>query len=158
MIRSIWRILQNHEDCEDALQNALLQIWKRWPRITEHPSPAALVLKICNDCACDLYRRKTAGKRLEEESSSEPVSQQLRPDLEIEGRENCALISWEIQKLPEQQRNAILLRASGCSDAEIALVLGCSEPTVRKHVSLGRNTLAIALAGFAGSTTTRSQK
>lgn len=58
MIRSIWRIVRDSQDAEDAMQDALVIILKRWDRISRHPNPQSLVLKICVDAAYDLTRRR----------------------------------------------------------------------------------------------------
>ena len=58
MIRSIWRIVRNPQDAEDALQDALLLLSKRWDRISKHSNPQSLVLKICIDAAYDVIRRR----------------------------------------------------------------------------------------------------
>ena len=39
MIRSIWRIVRNPQDAEDAMQDALLTVLKRWDRISRHAKP-----------------------------------------------------------------------------------------------------------------------
>lgn len=36
MIRAVWRITRNAQDAEDAMQNALMTIWKRQHRISKH--------------------------------------------------------------------------------------------------------------------------
>jgi RNA polymerase sigma factor (sigma-70 family) len=47
-----------------------------------------------------------------------------------------------IATLPRKQRAAILLRYyEDCTDAEIAEVLGCTEGTVRSHISRALATL-----------------
>ena len=66
MMRAVWRILRDPKDAEDALQEALLKVWKRWHRIRTHPNPHALVLQICIYAAHDVLRRKVRqGKWLE---------------------------------------------------------------------------------------------
>jgi DNA-directed RNA polymerase specialized sigma24 family protein len=63
MIRSVWWITRNAQDAEDAMQNALLAIWKHQHRISRHSSPRALVLRICVDAACDVARRRGRDRR-----------------------------------------------------------------------------------------------
>ena len=75
MIRSIWRIVVNTQDDEDAMQNALLIIWKRWERVLRHSNPEALVLKICIDAAYDVTRcRLREQNRKKSRSSVEELS------------------------------------------------------------------------------------
>src|ERR1700682_6684499 len=63
MIRSVWWITRNAQDAEDAMQNALMAIWKRQHRISRHSSPQALILRMCIDAACDVARRRGRDRR-----------------------------------------------------------------------------------------------
>ena len=47
MMRTVWRISRDPNDAEDAFQEALLTVWKRWDRIVTHSNPHALILHIC---------------------------------------------------------------------------------------------------------------
>src|SRR5512141_1924911 len=58
LIRTIWGIVRDPADAEDALQEALAVIWRRWDRLQAHPNPEALVLRICINAAHDALRRK----------------------------------------------------------------------------------------------------
>jgi DNA-directed RNA polymerase specialized sigma24 family protein len=58
MIRSVWRIVRDPDDAEDAFQDALLMVWKRWGQVRRHPNPHALVLRICINAAHDMLRRR----------------------------------------------------------------------------------------------------
>jgi Sigma-70 region 2 len=42
MIRSVWRITRNAQDAEDAMQTALLVMWKRRDRVAGHAAPPAI--------------------------------------------------------------------------------------------------------------------
>ncbi|MEV0678181.1 sigma factor-like helix-turn-helix DNA-binding protein [Actinosynnema sp. NPDC050436] len=50
-----------------------------------------------------------------------------------------------IARLPRKQRAAVVLRYyEGCADADVAAALGCSEGTVRTHISRAPATLRAA--------------
>ena len=67
MMRAVWRITRDPADAEDAFQDALLTLWKRWDRIQAHPNPHALVLHICINAAHDVLRRRAReGKWIDE--------------------------------------------------------------------------------------------
>jgi len=149
MIRSIWRIVRNPQDAEDAMQDALLVVLKRWDRITRHPSPQSLVLKICIDAAYDLTRRTVRHRRVVElgERAREQASLSQLPSEEMVSTEQYSEILRAIHRLSRQQATAILMRAvQGQSYEEIATVLGCTEATARKHVARSRERLRIWLA------------
>ena len=94
MIGSIWRIVRNPQDAEDAMQDALLTILKRWDRISKHASPQSLVLKICVDAAYYVTRRKIRNRRIVElgKGASEQASSSRSPSEEIAGTEEYVVI------------------------------------------------------------------
>jgi RNA polymerase sigma-70 factor (ECF subfamily) len=151
MIRSIWRVVRNPEDAEDAMQDALVTILKQWDRIRRHPNPQSLVLKICLDAACDATRRRVRHARIVELSQG-PVEQAGGSPLPAEtilGREQYAEIVAAIHRLSRRQAAAMLMRAvQGQSYEEIAAVLGCTEATARKHVARSRQRLRTWLANL----------
>lgn len=58
MIRTIWGIVRDPDEAQDALQEALVAVWRRWDRLQNHPNPQALVLRICINAAYDALRRR----------------------------------------------------------------------------------------------------
>ena len=65
MIQTAWRITRDPDEADEAFQKALLVIWKRFGRISKHPNPHALILRICANSACDVLRQ-SAGRRRRE--------------------------------------------------------------------------------------------
>ena len=57
MIRSVWRIVRDPDETEDAFQEALAKIWLNFSKIRRHPNPRALILRICTNAAYDALRR-----------------------------------------------------------------------------------------------------
>jgi RNA polymerase sigma factor (sigma-70 family) len=155
MIRSIWRIVRNPHDAEDAMQDALLTMAKRWDRICKHASPQSLVLKICIDAAYDLTRRTLRKHRTVslDESHGELTDSVQSPAEEAIAGEQHAEIVAAIHRLPRQQGTAMLMRAvQGQSYESIAAALGCTEATARKHVARSREKLRTWLAHLAPQT------
>ncbi len=138
MIRSIWRIVRNPQDAEDAMQDALVIVLKRWDRIRRHPSPESLVLKICMDAAYDVTRRTLRRRRAVElgEGAVEQAGVSPLASETMVNQEQYAEIVTAIHRLSRHQATALLMRAvQGQSYEEIAAVLGCTEVTARKHVA-----------------------
>lgn len=149
MIRSIWRVVRNPEDAEDAMQDALVTILKQWHRIRNHPNPQSLVLKICLDAACDATRRRLRQARLVELSQGtvEQAVVSQSPAETLLSRERYVEIVTAIHRLSHQQAISVLMRAiEGQPYEAIAAVLGCSEATARKHVARSRQRLRNWLA------------
>jgi len=68
------------------------------------------------------------------------------PREEAERKQTLAIIESALQKLPQRQREAFLLRYWEDMDvAETAAIMGCSEGSVKTHCSRAVHTLAVAL-------------
>ena len=147
IIQTIWRIVRNAEDTDDALQEALSLVWKRLERIRRHPNPRALILKICADSAHDFLRKRLRHqRRLESEPEPEAVESSPMASERLIQKEMESEILDAIARLPPKQATAIFMRlVRECSYGEIAEVLDCSETTARIHVSKGRERLGRAL-------------
>jgi RNA polymerase sigma-70 factor (ECF subfamily) len=159
MIRSIWRITRNGQDAEDAMQNALFAVWKGRQRIGRHPSPRALVLKICIDSACDIVRRR-ARQQLK---CAPPETADALPDgacspwEELTHQELSREVLAAINRLSRAQAIAITLRVfEELPYEQIAAAIGCSEATARKHVARARGRLRVILAKHETDRLTRS--
>ncbi|MGD0049041.1 MAG: RNA polymerase sigma factor [Bryobacteraceae bacterium] len=149
MMRAVWRVIRDPNEVEDAFQDALLTVWKRWDRICKHPNPQALVLQICINSAHDALRRKLrqgrwlqAGAIPEDIPDSSPSVTQ-----DISGAEQGALMLRAIGLLPKNQARAILMHAvEEVPYGDIASSMDCRESTVRKHVARARAKLRTILS------------
>lgn len=151
MMRSIWRIVRDPQEAEDTMQDALTIIWRKWGRITGHPNPPALILKICIDASYDTLRRRKRHNPTEapEMLLRVPTGVTGAPD-ELVGRETEKEIMKAIAALPRKQATAVLMRIVQEQSYEtIAQALGCAESTVRIHVFRGRERLSRELAHLA---------
>ncbi len=160
MIRSIWRVTRDVADAEDAMQNALLAIWRRRNRIARHASPQALILRICIDAARDVIRRRARHRRRMEpdDPAEEPVSEGRPAWEELAHRELSDEILTAINGLSRRQAVAITLRIfEDLPYEQIAAAMRCTEATVRKHVERARRHLRIVLAEHEPTPITRSR-
>jgi RNA polymerase sigma-70 factor (ECF subfamily) len=149
MMRSIWRIVRQKEAAEDALQDALALIWKKRHKVAWHPNPEALILRIAITSAYDALRK--GRRRLRHEIAGLPEGQakdaERAPAKEVEDRDLRAAILRAIGRLPRRQATAVLLHIVEDQPYEdVARAMGCSESTVRVHVTRGRAALARQLA------------
>ena len=149
MMRAVWRVSRDTGDAEDAFQEALLTVWKRWDRIQTHPNPQALVLHICIHAAHDVLRRKVRrGRWLEAAAAPEDIPDSSASAIQnISGAERDAQVLRAIGLLSKNQARAILMHAvEEVPYGEIALAMDCREATVRKHVARARARLRTLLA------------
>jgi RNA polymerase sigma-70 factor (ECF subfamily) len=149
MMRAVWRVMRDPNEVEDAFQEALLTVWKRWDRICIHPNPQALVLQISINAAHDALRRKLRHGRLletdvipEDIPDASPSAAQGISDAEQETH-----VLRAIGLLPKKQARAILMHAvEETPYGDIAAAMDCREATVRKHVARARAKLRSLLS------------
>ena len=153
MIRSVWRIIRNSDDVDDAFQDALARIWKRWDRIQRHSNPRALILRICINAAYDSLRRKARDRKIEAlEAVGEMISAgpSESPD-PFAADERKAALCTAISRLPKNQGLAVHMRFIEELPYEaIAQALGCREVSARKHVSRALSKLQMILPQQTG--------
>jgi len=76
------------------------------------------------------------------EQADDPVDTREGAQAVAERRETARELAVALQRLPRDQRVAVILRhVSGLSIAEIAVVLGCPQGTVKSHISRGLSRL-----------------
>jgi len=145
MMRTIWRVVRHDQLAEDTLQDALAIIWRKRTRIQQHPNPEALILKICLNCAYDSLRKRERQRRQKDLSNlvSDESQSGTTASLELEQKQAVAEVLNAIARLPRSQALAVLMRIVQDQSYEvIAQTMGCSETTVRIHVSRGRKRLS----------------
>ena len=160
LMRSVWRIVQNPDDAEDAFQDAVVRIWKRMAQIRRHANPHALILRISINAALTIVRKRSRRARREEGTGRLDFQPDAGPDAaealcEDERRREVARA---IARLPEQQATAVTLRyLLEQPYRDVAETLGCAEPTARIHVSRGLARLSSLLAHLSPTQARRTQ-
>lgn len=119
---------------QDVVQDVLIRAQSRWPRIASVEQPVAYVKRmIANEYLS--WRRRRANRDV---TLSNPVLADVAPvdaDPTTRYDERDAMLG-RIARLSRRQRAVIVLRYyENLTDAEIADILGCTEATVRSHVS-----------------------
>lgn len=137
--------LRNEQDALDAVQDAMLQLVRRYAA-----RPAAewrpLFYRILENRIRDLQRRSTVRGRVmswlpwngEDDEADDPVAQAPDPApgpvAQLQGRELMAALEAALAALPARQRQAFMLRSfEGLDVAQTALAMGCSEGSVKTH-------------------------
>jgi RNA polymerase sigma-70 factor (ECF subfamily) len=148
MIRSIWRIVRNQADAEDAMQEALVGLWKRWDAMCKHPNPHALILKFCIDAALDKVRQRLRQNRNRDPEAivMDVEDRAPSPLQQVANLEHYERLLAAVNELPKQQATAMLMRViQSQSYRDIASAMRCTEATARKHVARGRARLHAVL-------------
>jgi RNA polymerase sigma-70 factor (ECF subfamily) len=137
-------IVLNHEDAEDAVQEAFLHAYRALDRFRPDQAFGAWLHRIVANAALDLTRRR---KVREADELPDTVASPFRDpaesgDLRRKLREALA-------ELPPRQRAVIVLHdVEGYKHAEIGKALGIPEGTARSDLHYARARLRDALGSF----------
>ncbi|WP_420455302.1 RNA polymerase sigma-70 factor [Rubrivirga sp.] len=140
LFRSAWgdlaryaRTLADPAEADDAVQDALLTLWRRRADLDPDRSVRALLYTAVRNRLLN-RQRDHARRRDLLDTMDAPASPPL-PDATTEASLLGALVRDRLATLPDRQREAFgLSRFDGLSHAEIADVMGCSAKTVENHV------------------------
>ena len=121
---------------EELAQEALLSAFRHWDRISRYDDPGAWARRVVVNLATSAWRRRVREARAlgRLRRSREPTAELVVGDTEF----------WAaVRALPRRQAQCVALRyLEDRSIADIAVVLGIAEPTVRVHLHAGRKELA----------------
>ena len=128
----------NLEDAKDAAQHVFLRLHRSLGRIDESRRFANWLYRITVNVCRDLLRVRARRSMLSLEEAGEAAAAG-RADDTLRRNEQMRLIHAALATLPERERAAIVLRdLEGLETKEAARILGCSEVTVRSHISNAR--------------------
>jgi RNA polymerase sigma-70 factor (ECF subfamily) len=149
VMKTIWGVTRNAEEAEEALQEALTILWRRWDYVRGHSNPEALVFRICINASYDVIRRNARRRKnaavalvggfswFRWFSSPPPTPRQA-----AEQREQETVIREAIGRLSRNQAIAVVMRLlQGRPFEDVAEAIGCGTATARKHLERGRERL-----------------
>lgn len=123
----IRRLLISHDDTNDALQNALIKIWKNLHRFKAKSKLSTWMYSIALNEARSFLRRNRAERQLPMETDSYSIAEMLTSDPYFDGDEAEIQLMEAIDKLPEKQRTTFELRYfEELPYAEISEITGTS--------------------------------
>ena len=132
-------------DAEDVTAQVFMKAYEAYGRYEpRQESPAAWLFKIARNAAMDLHRQAGRQERLRRAAARQPEAAADPAGLAEERivyRELMELVAG----LPERQREAIGLRHSGLSFAEVGSLMSCSEDAAKMLYHRGLRTLRAQL-------------
>jgi RNA polymerase sigma-70 factor (ECF subfamily) len=127
-------------DCEDLIQDILLQVWRSLPPFEHKASPSTWIYRVALNTALAWQRkdrqRQCLRLRFEVAAGAENNCQQ---DQE---RERVEQLYAAIRQLPKADAALVVLYLDDLSYREMAKVLGISEDNVGVKLNRARRTLA----------------
>ena len=146
--------LRSREDALDAVQDAMMKMLGYRDRTPAEWTP--LFWSILRNRITDMQRRGLFRLRWMLPGSSNDDGDPIDwaddgpdPSRRNDSREAWARISTVLGRLPARQREAFTLRVlEDCDVATTARIMGCSEGSVKTHLSRARDTLQRQLEDF----------
>ncbi len=142
LVRTAYLIVWDEAEAEDLVQECLLKVARRWPRIRRMAQPRAYARRILVNLALDgAHGRALRRSELEPGVSASSVAVDPRP-----GIDTRADLLQALGQLTARQRAVLVLRYfNDLTEAQVAEVLGCSPGTVKSNASRGLARLREAL-------------
>ncbi len=130
-------IVVNHEDAEDAVQEAFLHAYRALHRFLPDQAFGAWLHRIVANAALDITRRR---KVRDADELPETVASPFRDP--AEANELRQRLQEALEKLPARQRAVIVMHdVEGFKHAEIGTMLGIPEGTARSDLHYARSYL-----------------
>ena len=154
----VFRFVGDRETAEDIVQETFLRCLKHRQQYPAIEQVSTWLYTIAGNLAKTELRRRKRWHWIpilpdgEEEPSSfyEPVSRDRLPGEQTDASRVHASVAEAIQHLPEEFREAVLLRdLNGLSYEEIAKIINCPVGTVKSRVNRGRIRLQRSLRPLA---------
>ena len=148
LINFFYRSTRNRADAEDLAQETFLELYRAAPRYTARGTFSAFIFTLARRRLIDNYRKR-ARRPLDFIDPTDFVMQQHAEPVDG-SREIEQAFHHALAALPENQRNAILLRQQqGLAYDEIAKALDTSISSVKTWIHRARTQLRQELKDFA---------
>jgi RNA polymerase sigma-70 factor (ECF subfamily) len=141
LARVAWGYVDNAPDREDLMQEILMALWRALPRFRGESSLRTFVLRVAHNRAITFATRR---RRFEDLSDERPDPAPLAEERLIEEQQRERLFG-AIRRLPEAQRQAVMLHLEGLSQREIAELQETSENNVAVRLARARKALRTLL-------------
>lgn len=120
----------NHHDAEDLTEQTFLQAYRHFARAREESNGRPLrpwLIRIAHNLAANFHRDRSRKPQTPLDSIEPPSAKHSTEDV-VEGRDELRAVMENIQKLPEDRREALVMRfALGMDNREIARAMDKSD-------------------------------
>lgn len=136
LLGTAWLLTGDRPLAEDLVQTVLVKVWPRWEKVARAGDPDAYVRRALVTTFLSGRRRRWTG-----ETPTDPLPDSAAAD-QLVGVELRDRVAGLLDRLPPRQRAVVVLRFhQDCSEAQTALLLGCSVGTVKSQTSKALATL-----------------
>lgn len=148
-------IVQNEEDAEDITQEVFLKLYESLDEFRHEASVSTWIYRITISKAFDFERRKKRQKRggllkrIFDPIEAEDAVSFDHPGVQLDQKENAAVLFNAMKKLPENQQTAFMLqKIESLSNDEIASIMDLSVSAVESLQSRAKQQLRIILREY----------
>lgn len=140
------RLLKDPAEAEDVAQEAMLRLWRIAPEWRQGEAKVTTWLyRVVTNLCTDRLRK---GRNAALDEAPEPEDPALGAPERMERDERAAALQAALDKLPDRQREAVVLRhIEGLTNPEIAEVMDLSVEAVESLTARGKRKLAELLLG-----------
>jgi RNA polymerase sigma-70 factor, ECF subfamily len=151
------KVLRNRDDAEDAVQDAMLKVWRNLHRFEGRASFTTWIHRIVMNASLDIFRKRSAraeGAVADERGDDcQPRLEQAHdqtPERKMGIVQMQLLVRAAVARLAPVQRQALTLREfEGCAYDEIAEAAACPIGTVMSRLHHARQRVAEDLRAAA---------
>jgi RNA polymerase sigma factor (sigma-70 family) len=136
------------DDAREVVNEAFFKLYLRWDEALASENTAAYGWKILHDGIVDVLRKRDRRPSTPAGVAFEPSAHPVTgiPDEEIDRVSLRMQVNEAVDKLPDRQRTCVTLHfLLGVPVKEVASLIGLSRSTVRSHLAVAMNQLAIEL-------------
>jgi RNA polymerase sigma-70 factor (ECF subfamily) len=141
----ILKTFQNKVEAEEIVQDTFLRLWETRHRIDEKRHFNTYLISIAKHLIYDHLRHKMVERKYNQRVQK-TSDQSYTVEDELASESLRAYIVANIERLPPQQKEILLLKSKGYENDEIAQQLNLSKRTVETHINRAfkflRNSLA----------------
>ena len=140
LLRTAYLMAGNLAEAEDLVQETLLRVARRWPKVRAMEYPAAYARRVLVNVALDGAERRArrAGELAASGGGGAADPADARAERGLDGVDAQGELLGALGALTARQRAVILLRYwEDLPEADVAEILGCSVGTVKSTASRG---------------------
>jgi RNA polymerase sigma-70 factor (sigma-E family) len=136
LLRNAYLMVGDRGEAEDLVQECLLRLARRWPRVRSMEHPGAYARRVLFNLALEGGRRRTR-RHVELQAVEQPHSDP-RESATAAAVEARADLVRALGELPARQRAVLVLRYfADLPEHEVAAILDCPAGTVKSNASRG---------------------
>lgn len=134
-----YRMTNSGSESEDLVQNVFYRLLKYRHAFKNEGKFVYWLYAVARNAARDLYKKNDPLQYASEVNSlSNDESQDLNMEEKIESNEKRELLKKAIMKIPQEQREAILLsKFQGMKYQDIAVISRCTESAIKARIRRG---------------------